>query len=101
MLDSMLLNLRRIEHTYNTMRFERGSYAVVIMVAIKQGPDVALVVDLDSLLLLRVRMRAGLKHEPINSRKYEEFPGKRHNSRSALYADALVASASMNDQPWC
>lgn len=48
------------------------------MVVLERGSYVALVVDLDSLLLLCMRMRAGLEHEPINRGEDQEFPDKGH-----------------------
>ena len=48
------------------MRLKRRLREIVIVVVSEQGPNIALVVDLNSLLLLRLGMRAGLKHEPVD-----------------------------------
>ena len=52
------------------MRLKRRLREIVIVVVSEQGPNIALVVDLNSLLLLRLEMRAGLKHEPVDGSEY-------------------------------
>ena len=58
------------QRTYDTMRLERSLREIVIVVVPEQGPYIALVVDLNSLLLLRLEMRAGLEHEPVDGSEY-------------------------------
>ena len=58
------------QRTYDTMRLERSLSEIIIVVVPEQGPYIALVVDLNSLLLLRLEMRAGLEHEPVDGSEY-------------------------------
>ena len=60
------------------------------MVAVQQGPYIALVVDPYSLLLLRVRVGAGLKHEPIDGSEDQKFPDQWHISVRAPCADTMA-----------
>ncbi len=77
------------------MRLERGGGDIIIFMVPKQGPNLALVVDLDSLLLLRVGRGAGLEHEPIDSSEDQELPNKGHLSKYALCALNVVANNSL------
>jgi hypothetical protein len=60
------------------MRLERRWSTILVMLVSEQGPNIALVVDLYSLLLLCVRVGAGLEHEPIDGREDQELPDERH-----------------------
>ena len=60
------------------MRLKGRLREIVIVVVPEQGPYIALVVDLNSLLLLRLGMRAGLEHEPVDGSEYQELPRQRH-----------------------
>jgi hypothetical protein len=60
------------------------------MAVVQQGPYIALVVDPYSLLLLRMRMRAGLKHEPIDSSENQQFPDQWHIRGGPPRADTMA-----------
>lgn len=69
------------------------------MVVLEQGPNIALVVDLYTLLLLLcMRVSAGLKHEPIDGGKDQELPDERHIFESALCAKVTVCSSTWRAQ---
>jgi hypothetical protein len=57
------------------MRFEVCGRGIVVAAVVEQGPYVALVVDLDSLLCARrvVAGRGRLKHEPIDGSEDEQL----------------------------
>jgi hypothetical protein len=65
------------------MRFEVCGRGIVVAAVVEQGPYVALVVDLDSLLCARrvVAGRGRLKHEPIDGSEDEQLA---NNSRHVV-----------------
>lgn len=80
----------------------KGRCGDIIIIAIpEQGRYVALVVDLYSLLLLRVRMGAGLEHEPIHGSEDQELPNQGHRIKLALCAIYVVAITSLTNLSWC
>lgn len=79
------------------MRLKRRQVGVFIVVVLQQGSNVALVVDLYSLLLRCLRMRAGLKHKPVDGSEDQELSGERHLFDLALCAKMTVSISTSAD----
>jgi hypothetical protein len=87
------------------MRFEVCGRGIVVAAVVEQGPYVALVVDLDSLLCARrvVAGRGRLKHEPIDGSEDEQLAdNSRHvvdNSICARRATTIYQNIAVDIGP--